>query len=52
MYTKDEARREIVAEWNSLPASARKTDHQAALFAMRIKDKYPFRSRADRYQVI
>ena len=53
MYTKEEARSAILAEWATLPAPARKTGAQAAMFAMLIKDKYPFRTRgADRYQII
>ena len=52
MFTKDEARRAIMAEWNTLPEAERKTESQAAAFAMAVKDKYPFRSNADRYQVI
>ena len=52
MLTQAEARKEILREWLALPASRRKTSDQAAAFAMAIKDKYPFRSSADRYQVI
>ena len=52
MWKQEEARREIVREWSALPVSERRTKDQAAPFAMAIKDKYPFRSSADRYQVI
>ena len=52
MYTKAEAQHAIQAEWRSLPEAERKTRDQAALFAMRIKDKYRFRAKADGYQII
>ena len=52
MWTEDEARRKIRREWSKLPPSERQTREQAAVFAMEIKDKYPFPSKTDRYQVI
>jgi hypothetical protein len=46
------AKRLILEEWRSLPREERNTERQAAEFAMRIKDQYPFRCHGDRYQVI
>jgi hypothetical protein len=49
----DDAKREIIREWRSLPKEQRQTDEQAALFAMQIKDKYRFRGgTVDPYQTI
>lgn len=52
MWTEEEARKEIRREWDKLAASDRQTREQAAAFAMQIKEKYPFPSKADRSQVI
>jgi hypothetical protein len=49
---KDEAMRQVVAQWLALPPAERATEAQAAQFAMRIKDDYQFRCSGDRYQVI
>ena len=49
----DEAQRAIVAEWLELPPSARATEHQAAVFAMKKMPEYQLRSRgAGPYQLI
>lgn len=50
--TKEEARLACIRDWMALPPDERRTEHQAAVFAMRIKDRYVFRSSDDRYQVI
>ena len=52
MLTEEEARRAITREWYNLPTSARQTREQAAIFAMEIRDKYPFPAKIDRYQII
>lgn len=49
---KDEAKQLILAQWLTLPPPERRTEEQAAQFAMRIKDAYAFRCCGDRYQVI
>jgi hypothetical protein len=41
MLRKD-AEREIIREWTALPESERKTENQAAQFALKMKRKYPF----------
>jgi hypothetical protein len=49
----EDAKREIIQEWRTLPKERRQTNEQAALFAMQIKDKYKFRGgAADPYQTI
>jgi hypothetical protein len=50
--TQADAKNLIMREWLQLPNSSRKTGDQAALFAMQLKDKYPFHCSGDRYQVI
>jgi hypothetical protein len=35
-----------------LPVAERQTDDQAAAYAMKIKDRYPFKCSGDRYQVV
>jgi hypothetical protein len=50
---KKQAEREIIREWMSLPENERRTEHQAAQFALRMKRKYPFDYvGGDRYQEI
>jgi hypothetical protein len=49
---KADAQKAIEAEWMRLPSEERKTEHQAFMFAMRIKDEYRFKSSPERYQVI
>jgi hypothetical protein len=52
MLRKD-AEREIIREWIALPESERRTEQQAAQFALRMKRKYPFDYiGGDRYQEI
>jgi hypothetical protein len=47
------ARHDIIQEWRSLPKELRRTDEQAAAFAMQVKDKYKFSSEnADAYQTV
>ena len=48
----DEAKALVIREWSTLPVSQRKTESQAASFAMAIKDRYDFKCSGDRYQVI
>jgi hypothetical protein len=50
--TQDEAKAEILRAWRALPADERRTDHQAAAFAMKLAGEYRFRCSGDRYQVI
>lgn len=49
---KEEAMRDVVAQWLALPPAERTTEAQAAQFAMRIKDDYQFKCSGDRYQII
>jgi hypothetical protein len=52
MLRKD-AEREIIREWMALPEGERRTERQAAEFALRMKRKYPFNYLGgDRYQEI
>lgn len=46
------AEREIIREWNSLPASKRQTERQASTFAWKVRNKYPFTYRGDRYHAV
>ena len=51
--TKNDAEQAIIREWRALPEIERQADAHAAWFAMKIKDKYPFRhSGKDRYQAV
>lgn len=50
--TKEEARLACIRDWMALPPDERRTEHQAAVFAMRIKDRYAFRASGDKYQVV
>jgi regulator of sirC expression with transglutaminase-like and TPR domain len=48
-----DARREILAEWRALPRDKRRTEEDAARFAMTVAHKYKFQSdTADPYQTI
>jgi hypothetical protein len=49
---RSDAEREIIREWEALHVSQRETERHAAMFAMAIKDKYPFKYEGDRYQAI
>jgi hypothetical protein len=49
---KIDAEREAIRRWRELPRAERKTDEQAAAFAMKIKDEIPFESSRDPYQVV
>jgi capsid protein len=49
---KIDAEQEIIREWEALHDSQRQTERHAAMFAMAIKDKYPFSYDGDRYQAI
>jgi hypothetical protein len=42
-----DARRAIIREWRKLPAEERRTEEQARLFVVTVKDKYPFEFSAD-----
>jgi hypothetical protein len=51
--TKNDAEQAIIREWRALPEIERQADSHAAWFAMKIKDKYPFRhSGSDRYHAV
>jgi hypothetical protein len=50
--TQDEAKQLILDDWRALPTEERRTTQQAAMFAMRIKDKYRFEFPGDQYQLI
>jgi DUF438 domain-containing protein len=51
--TKNDAEQAIIQEWRALPEIERQANSHAELFAMKIKDKYPFRhSGSDRYHVV
>ena len=51
--TKNDAEQAIIREWRALPEIERQADAHVAWFAMKIKDKYPFRhSGKDRYQAV
>ncbi len=51
--TKNDAEQAIIREWRALPEIERQADAHASWFAMKIKDKYPFRhSGKDRYQAV
>ena len=52
MLRKD-AEREIIREWMNLAETERQSEHQAALFALKMKRKYPFDyAGGDRYHEI
>lgn len=46
------AEREIIREWNLLPAAKRQTEQQASTFARKLRSKYPFTYRGDRYYAV
>lgn len=50
--TQVDAKREILGRWRALPSSERRTEQQAAVFAMGVAHEYNFRCSGDRYQVI
>ena len=51
--TKDEVKREVVRLWRQLPSSDRRTDDQAALFALKLSEMDGFRDlNGDPYQSI
>jgi hypothetical protein len=49
---RSDAEREIIREWEALHESQRQTERHVGMFAMAIKDKYPFKYNGDRYQAI
>ncbi len=49
---KTEAEREAIRLWRDLPKHERKSNEQAAAFALKIKDDIPFETSADHYQII
>jgi hypothetical protein len=50
---REDAMREILAEWRALPKKKRQTEKDATNFAFAMKNKYKFRSKAsDPYQTI
>jgi hypothetical protein len=52
MLKQDDARQAILREWWSLPPKQRQSGQQAATFAMKAAEQYPFRCKGDRYQKI
>ena len=42
----------VIREWLVLPADERKTKEQAVAYAMRAADRFKFRYKGDRYQLI
>jgi hypothetical protein len=52
MMKKEDARVAIVREWQALPMLERQTDAQALAFAIKAKERYPFRASGDAYQHI
>lgn len=52
MMKQEDAKAMILAEWRKLPPEERATEHQAATFAMKMKNEYEFRAAGDPYQVI
>jgi hypothetical protein len=49
---KAEAEQEAIRRWRELPRHERKTDEQAAAFALTLMDDIVFDTSADRYQFI
>jgi hypothetical protein len=47
-----DAQRAIIREWLALPADERKTKDQAISYAMTAADRFKFRYKSDRYQLI
>jgi hypothetical protein len=47
-----DAQRAIIREWLALPADERKTKDQAVAYAMTAADRFKFRYKGDRYQLI
>jgi hypothetical protein len=47
-----DAQRAVIREWLALPADQRKTKEQAVAYAMRAADRFKFRYKGDRYQLI
>jgi hypothetical protein len=47
-----DAQRAIIREWLALPADERKTKDQAMAYAMTAADRFKFRYKGDRYQLI
>ncbi|SEE70468.1 hypothetical protein SAMN05444161_8661 [Rhizobiales bacterium GAS191] len=50
--TLGQAKAIIVREWLALPAEERATESQALAFAMKVADRFQFRSLGGRYQII
>lgn len=49
---KEDAKRYVLAKWWALPPEERRTENQAAGFAMRMANEVHFRAHAERYQLI
>jgi hypothetical protein len=47
-----DAQRAVIREWLALPADQRKTKEQAVAYAMTAVDRFKFRYKGDRYQLI
>ena len=50
--TKDQARAAITQAWRDLPEDKRRTEGQAAAFALRAMQRYQFGCLGSRYQLI
>jgi hypothetical protein len=50
--TQEQAKREFIRLWRGLPHDQRKTDEQAAAFAMQHKDDFHFEAAGEPYRVI
>ena len=47
-----DAQRAVIREWLALPTDERKIKEQAVAYAMRAADRFKFRYKGDRYQLI
>ena len=47
-----DAQRAVIREWLPLPVEERKTKEQAVAYAMTAADRFKFRYKRDRYQLI
>ena len=56
MIKQNDAKKAILMEWYKLPEKERETEHQAAVFALKMIKERPditnFRFRGDHYQII
>ena len=52
MMLKRDAEQAIIRERLARPEAERQTESHAPVFAMKVKDKFPFRTSGDRYQAV